>query len=134
MLYNIVSIINIFVELWSAFDSKTINVTETDDVSLQFIGERARARVKRILAGFYKAYPSEVTEAFVELFLTENPAVLDLENSKADPDYRTLDILSTIPGASPLAIFLTLLESTRARTQGMSTTRTKRSNLRISKA
>ncbi|KAF9137838.1 hypothetical protein BGX30_009855 [Mortierella sp. GBA39] len=134
VLYNIVSIIQIFVELWSAFDSKAINVSETDDISLQFIGERARARVKRILAGLYKAYPSEVTQAFVELFLAENPAVLDLENSKSESDYRTLDILSTIPGASPLAIFLTLLESTRARTQGMSTTRSKRPNLRISKA
>lgn len=109
-------------------------MSETDDVSLQFIGERARARVKRILAGLYKAYPSEVTEAFVELFLAENLTVLDLENTKSESDYRTLDILSTIPGASPLAIFLTLLESTRARTQGMSTTRSKRPNLRISKA
>ncbi|KAK5828752.1 Dopey, N-terminal-domain-containing protein [Linnemannia elongata] len=134
VLYNIVSIIQVFVELWSAFDSKAINVSETDDVSLQFIGERARARVKRILAGLYKAYPSEVTEAFVELFLAENLTVLDLENTKSESDYRTLDILSTIPGASPLAIFLTLLESTRARTQGMSTTRSKRPNLRISKA
>ncbi|KAF9924707.1 hypothetical protein FBU30_005377 [Linnemannia zychae] len=134
VLYNIVSIIQMFVELWSAFDGGAINVAETDDVSLQFIGERVRARVKRILAGLYKLYPSEVTEAFVELFLVENPAVLDLENSRSVPDYRTLDILSTIPGASPLAIFLTLLESTRARTQGMSTTRSKRPNLRISKA
>lgn len=128
-------IVQIFIELWSVFDQKNFAVTsEAEDVSLQFIGERVRARVKRILAGLYKSYPSEVTEAFVELFLAENPAVLDLENVKSDTDYRTLDILSTVPGASPLAIFLTLLESIRARTQGMTTTRSKRPNLRISKA
>lgn len=117
------------------FDQKTvITASDAEAVSLQFVGERVRARVKRILAGLYKTYPSEVTEAFVELFLAENPAVLDLESLKADPDYRTLDILSAVPGASPLAIFLTLIESIRARTQGMSTTRPKRPNLRISKA
>ncbi|KAG0365844.1 hypothetical protein BGZ54_006153 [Gamsiella multidivaricata] len=135
VLYNIVGIIQIFVELWSVFDRKNLpSVSDTEDVSLQFVGERVRARLKRILAGLYKSYPSEVTEAFVELFLTENPSVLDLESPKFDPDYRTLDILSVIPGASPLAIFLTLMESIRSRTQGMATTRSKRPNLRISKA
>lgn len=109
-------------------------MSETEEVSLQFVGERVRARVKRILAGLYKAYPSEITEAVVELFLAENPSTLDLENQKFEPDYRTLDILSVVPGASPLAVFLTLIESIRARTQGMGTTRSKRSNLRISKA
>ncbi|KAG0261587.1 hypothetical protein BG011_000876 [Mortierella polycephala] len=135
VLYNIVGIIQIFIELWSVFDDKSLaEVSETEKISLQFVGERVRAKVKRIMAGLYKSYPSEVTEAFVELFLAENPSVLDLENSKSEPDYRTLDILSVIPGASPLAIFLTLIESIRARTQGMATTRSKRSNLRISKA
>ncbi|KAF9430127.1 hypothetical protein BGZ94_008233 [Podila epigama] len=135
ILYNIVGIIHIFTELWCVFDQKTLAAaSEAESVSLQFVGERVRARLKRILAGLYKAYPSEVTEAFVELFLAENPAVLDLESLKIDPDYRTLDILSVVPGASPLAVFLTLLESIRARTQGMSTARTKRPNLRISKA
>ncbi|KAG0344934.1 hypothetical protein BG004_004061 [Podila humilis] len=135
VLYNIVGIIHIFTELWCVFDHKTIAAaSDAEVVSLQFVGERVRARVKRILAGLYKSYPSEVTEAFVELFLAENPAVLDLESLKTDPDYRTLDILSVVPGASPLAIFLTLIESIRARTQGMSITRSKRPNLRISKA
>ncbi|KAG0088885.1 hypothetical protein BGZ92_005611, partial [Podila epicladia] len=135
VLYNIVGIVHIFTELWTVFDQKTVvAASDAETVSLQFVGERVRARVKRILAGLYKSYPSEVTEAFVELFLAENPAVLDLESLKADPDYRTLDILSVVPGASPLAIFLTLIESIRARTQGMSTTRSKRPNLRISKA
>ncbi|GJJ70854.1 hypothetical protein EMPS_03204 [Entomortierella parvispora] len=135
VLFNIVGIIQIFVELWSVFDQKNVAVaSEAENVSLQFIGERVRARVKRILAGLYKSYPSEVTEAFVELFLAENPSSLDLENVKTDLDFRTLDILSAVPGASPLAIFLTLIESIRARTQGMTTTRSKRPNLRISKA
>ncbi|KAF9312603.1 hypothetical protein BG003_006119 [Podila horticola] len=135
VLYNIVGIVHIFTELWSVFDQKTVvTASDAEAVSLQFVGDRVRARVKRILAGLYKSYPSEVTEAFVELFLAENPAVLDLESLKADPEYRTLDILSVVPGASPLAIFLTLIESIRARTQGMSTTRSKRPNLRISKA
>ncbi|KAI1316511.1 hypothetical protein EDD11_009924 [Mortierella claussenii] len=136
VLYNIVGIVQIFIELWIVFDgkSKSSISTEAEDVSLQFVGERVRARVKRILAGLYKSYPSEVTEAFVELLLAENPSVLDLENQKFDPDYRTLDILSVVPGASPLAIILTLIESIRARTPGMATTRSKRSNLRISKA
>ncbi|KAF9186710.1 hypothetical protein BGZ51_001791 [Haplosporangium sp. Z 767] len=135
VLYNIVGITQIFIELWSVFDDKSlVEVSETEKVSLQFVSERVRAKVKRIMAGLYKSYPSEVTEAFVELFLAENPSVLDLENSKSEPDYRTLDILSVIPGASPLAIFLTLIESIRTRTQGMATTRSKRPNLRISKA
>lgn len=128
-------IIQIFVELWAVFDRKNLSsMSDTEDVSLQFVGERVRARLKRILAGFYKSYPSEVTEAFVELFLAENSGAMDFENQKSEPDYRTVDILSAIPGASPLAIFLTLIESIRARTQGMGTTRSKRSNLRISKA
>ncbi|KAF9918461.1 hypothetical protein BX616_008681 [Lobosporangium transversale] len=135
VLHNIVGIIQIFIELWAVFDSKISTATsEAEDVSLQFVGERVRARLKRILAGLYKSYPSEVTEAFVELFLAENPVALDLENQKLDPDYRTLEILSVVPGASPLAIFLTLIESIRARTPGMATTRSKRPNLRISKA
>ncbi|KAF9581925.1 hypothetical protein BGW38_000888, partial [Lunasporangiospora selenospora] len=135
VLYNIVGIINLFVELWSVFDQKNLaTISETENVSLRFIGERIRSRVKRILGGLYKLYPSEVTEAFVDLFLMENPTVLDLESSKADPDYRTLDILSAVPGAPPLAIFLTLIESIKARTQGMTVTRSKRPNLRISKA
>lgn len=128
-------IVQIFVDLWAVFDSKNLSATpETEAVSLEFVGERSRARVKRILAGLYKSYPSEVTEAFVELFLAENPSALDLENQKSELDYRTLDILRVVPGASPLAIFLTLIESIRARTQGMATTRSKRPNLRISKA
>ncbi|KAF9960614.1 hypothetical protein BGZ65_012020 [Modicella reniformis] len=135
VLSNIVGISQIFVELWSMFDRKNLsNMSETDEVSLQFVGERVRARLKRILAGLYKSYPSEATEAFVELFVAENSSAMDLENQKFDPDYRTLDILSIIPGASPLAIFLTLIESIRARTQGMTVTRSKRFNLRISKA
>ncbi|KAF8965668.1 hypothetical protein BGZ46_000564 [Entomortierella lignicola] len=134
VLFNIVGIIQIFVELWSVFDKKNIpSMSETEE-SLQFVGERIRARVKRILAGLYKSYPSEVTEAFVELFLAENPNALDLESQKFEPDYRTLDILSVIPGASPHANFLTLIESIRARTQGMTVARSKRPNLRISKA
>lgn len=128
-------IIQIFVELWSVFDRKTLpGVSETEDVSLQFVGERIRAKLKRIMAGLYKSYPSEVTEAFVELFLAENSSAMELESQRFEPDYRTLDILSVVPGASPLAVFLTLIESTRARTQGMATTRSKRPNLRISKA
>ncbi|KAG0295715.1 hypothetical protein BGZ98_001266 [Dissophora globulifera] len=135
VLFNIVGIIHIFIELWSVFDRKNLSaMSETEEVSLQFVGERVRARLKRILAGLYKSHPSEVTEAFVDLFLAENPSALDFESQKSDPDYRTLDILSVIPGASPLAIFLTLIESIRARTQGLSTARSKRSNLRISKA
>ncbi|KAG9326517.1 hypothetical protein KVV02_007666 [Mortierella alpina] len=135
VLYNIVGIVQVFVDLWAVFDSKKLSATsETEAVSLEFVGERSRARVKRILAGLYKSYPSEVTEAFVELFLAENPSALDLENQKSELDYRTLDILRVVPGASPLAIFLTLIESIRARTQGMAITRSKRPNLRISKA
>lgn len=117
------------------FDRKTLSsVSETENVSLQFVGERVRARLKRIMAGLYKSYPSEVTEAFVELFLAENSSAMDLESQKFEPDFRTLDILSVVPGASRLAVFLTLIESIRARTQGMATTRSKRPNLRISKA
>ncbi|KAG0208460.1 hypothetical protein BGX28_000598 [Mortierella sp. GBA30] len=135
VLYNIVGIIHILIELWSVFDNKNMaTASETETVSLQFVGERVRARVKRILAGLYKSYPSEVTEAFVELFLTENPTALDLDSQKSDAEYRTLDILSVVPGASPLAIFLTLIESIRTRTQGAASTRSKRPNLRISKA
>ncbi|KAF9201272.1 hypothetical protein BGZ49_008474 [Haplosporangium sp. Z 27] len=134
VLFNIVGIIQIFVELWSVFDKKNIPSMSEAEESLQFVGERIRARVKRILAGLYKSYPSEVTEAFVELFLAENPNALDLESQKFEPDYRTLDILSVIPGASPHANFLTLIESIRARTQGMTVARSKRPNLRISKA
>ncbi|KAG0266708.1 hypothetical protein DFQ27_009484 [Actinomortierella ambigua] len=135
ILYNIVSILQILIELWSVFDVKNMKaMSSTETVSLQFSGERIRARIKRILAGLYKSFPSEVTEGFIELFLAENPSVLDLENSKVDPDRRTIEILSVVPGASPLAIFLTLLESVRVRTQGMPVTRSKRSNLRITKA
>ncbi|KAK3825766.1 MAG: Dopey, N-terminal-domain-containing protein [Benniella sp.] len=135
VLYNIVGVVQIFVELWAVFDRKNLSsMSDTEEVSLQFVGERVRARLKRILAGLYKSYPSEVTEAFVELFLAENSGAMDFENQKSEPDYRTVDILSAVPGASPLAIFLTLIESIRARTQGMGTTRSKRSNLRISKA
>jgi len=107
---------------------------ETEDVSLQFVGDRVRARVKRILVGLYKSDQSKVTEAFVELFLAENPNALDVEGPKFDPDYRTIDILSAIPGTSPSAIFLTLIESIRARTQGMTPVGSKRANIRISKA
>ncbi|KAF9430197.1 hypothetical protein BGZ76_000932 [Entomortierella beljakovae] len=135
ILYNIVGIIQIFAELWAVFDKKTMSsMSETEEISLKYMGDRVRARVKRILAGLYKTYPSEVTEAFVELYLAENPNALDLDSQKYEPDYRTLDILSVIPGASPLAIFLTLIESIRARTQGMVVTRSKRPNLRVSKA
>ncbi|KAF9115351.1 hypothetical protein BGX27_008120 [Mortierella sp. AM989] len=134
VLYNIVGIIQIFTELWAVFDRKNISTNPESEESLQFVGERIRARVKRILAGLYKSYPSEVTEAFVELFLAENPSALDLESQKFEPDYRTLDILSVVPGASPHANFLTLIESIRARTQGMTVARSKRPNLRVSKA
>ncbi|KAF9398703.1 hypothetical protein BGX21_007403 [Mortierella sp. AD011] len=134
VLYNIVGIIQILIELWAVFDKKNISSISEVEESLQFVGERVRARVKRILAGLYKSYPSEVTEAFVELFLAENPSALDLENQKFDPDYRTLDILSVVPGASPHANFLTLIESIRVRTQGMTVARSKRPNLRVSKA
>ncbi|KAG0004507.1 hypothetical protein BGZ79_009040 [Entomortierella chlamydospora] len=134
VLYNIVGIIQILIELWAVFDKKNISPVSEVEESLQFVGERVRARVKRILAGLYKSYPSEVTEAFVELFLAENPSALDLESQKFDPDYRTLDILSMVPGASPHANFLTLIESIRVRTQGMTVARSKRPNLRVSKA
>lgn len=135
VLYNMVGIVHMFIELWAVFDRKSLpNMSESEDVSLQFVGERVRSRLKRILAGLYKTYPSEVTEAFVELFLAENSSAMDLESQKFEPDYRTIDVLSVVPGASPLAIFLTLIESIRVRTQGMATTRSKRPNLRISKA
>ncbi|KAF9347056.1 hypothetical protein BGX26_001433 [Mortierella sp. AD094] len=134
VLYNIVGIIQILIELWSVFDKKNISSISEAEESLQFVGERVRARVKRILAGLYKSYPSEVTEAFVELFLAENPSALDLESQKFEPDYRAIDILSVVPGASPHANFLTLIESIRARTQGMTVARSKRPNLRVSKA
>ncbi|KAF8924042.1 hypothetical protein BGZ58_002248, partial [Dissophora ornata] len=135
VLFNIVGIIQIFVELWSVFDRKNFpDMPETEDVSLQFVGDRVRARVKRILLGLYKADQSKVTEAFVDLFLAENPNALDVEGQKFDPEYRTIDILSAIPGVSPLAIFLTLIESIRVRTQGMTPVGTKRPSPRISKA
>ncbi|KAF9975535.1 hypothetical protein BGZ73_000795 [Actinomortierella ambigua] len=135
VLYNIVGILQILIELWSVFDLKNMGaMSSTETASLQFSGERIRARIKRILAGLYKPFPSEITEGFIELFLAENPSVLDLENIKVNPDRRTFDVLSAVPGASPLAIFLTLLESVRVRTQGMPVTRSKRSNLRITKA
>ncbi|KAG0232967.1 hypothetical protein BGW42_007780 [Actinomortierella wolfii] len=135
VLYNIVSILQILIELWSVFDAKNMKaMSSAEMVSLQFSGERIRARIKRILAGLYKSFPSEVTEGFIELFLAENQSILDLENNTVNPDFRTIDVLSIVPGASPLAIFLTLLESVRVRTQGMPVTRSKRANVRITKA